>query len=141
MRSITQYLREEGGVAAVELALILPFIAGFAVVSINVWDVGMRKQDMKGALKIGAQYYLNGGTSDTNAKAVALAAWNHKPGVADITITRVYRCGSDVSADDVTPCASDGMLPAIYAYMSATATTSSAVFNKTQTAEEYVRVR
>ena len=141
MNKLRNFLRDDTGVAAVEMALIAPFLVGFAVLSMNVWDVGMRKQDMKGALKIGAQYYLNGGTSDTNAKAVALAAWNHKPTGADITITRVYRCGSDVSADDVTPCASDGMLPAIYAYMSATATTSSAVFNKTQTAVEYVRVR
>ena len=141
MNKLRNFLRDDEGVAAVEMALIAPFLVGFAVLSMNVWDVGMRKQDMKGALKIGAQYYLNGGTSDTNAKAVALAAWNHKPATADITITRVFRCGSAVSTDDVTPCAADGMLPAIYAYMSATATTSSAVFNKTQTAEEYVRVR
>jgi Flp pilus assembly protein TadG len=141
MNKLLHFLRDDEGVAAVEMALIAPFLVGFAVLSMNVWDVGMRKQDMKGALKIGAQYYLNGGTSDTNAKAVALAAWNHKPGVADITITRVYRCGSAVSADDTTPCASDGMLPAIYAYKHASATTSSAVFNQTQTADEYVRVR
>src|SRR4051812_36035965 len=65
---ILDYLAEEGGVAAVELALILPFIAGFAVVSINVWDVGMRKQDMRGALKLGAQYYQNGGADDAASK-------------------------------------------------------------------------
>ena len=33
---ILAYLREEGGVAAVEMALILPFVATFAVISVNV---------------------------------------------------------------------------------------------------------
>jgi Flp pilus assembly protein TadG len=140
MSKLRNFLRDETGVAAVEMALIAPFLVGFAVMSINVWDASMRKQDMRGALKIGAQYYLNGGTTDATAKAVALAAWNHKPAVADITITRVFRCGADVSADGVTLCA-DGMLPATYAFMQASATTSTAVLNKTQTATEYVRVR
>jgi Flp pilus assembly protein TadG len=140
MNNLRNFLRDDRGVAAVEMALIAPFIVGFAVMSINVWDVGMRKQDMRGALKIGAQYYLNGGTTDTTAKAVAISSWHHKPAVADITITRVYRCGADISADAVTPCA-DTLLPAIYVYMQASATTSTAVFSKTQTAVEYIRVR
>ena len=140
MRKLLNYLRDERGVAAVEMALIAPFIVGFAVMSINVWDVGMRKQDMRGALKQGAQYYLNGGTNDTTASAVTLANWNHQPALVSVVINRVYRCGATTSADSTTPCA-DGLLPAIYAHLTATATTSTAVLNKTPTAEEYVRIR
>jgi Flp pilus assembly protein TadG len=141
MTKLRNFLRDETGVAAVEMALIAPFLVGFAVMSMNVWDVGMRKQDLRGALKIGAQYYLNGGTNDVTAKAVILAAWNRKPAVAEITITRVNLCGSATSADDVTPCADTGMLPAIYAKIHAEATTSTAVLYKSQSADEYVRVR
>jgi Flp pilus assembly protein TadG len=141
MSKLRNYLLDETGVAAVEMALIAPFIVGFAVMSMNVWDVGMRKQDMKGALKLGTQYYLNGGATDATAIAVALAGWNRRPGIVSVVATRVYRCGSDDAADSVTPCASDGQLPGIYVKLHAEATTSSAVFFKTQTADEYVRVR
>jgi Flp pilus assembly protein TadG len=138
---IRNYLAEEGGVAAVEMALILPFIASFAVISINVWDVGMRKQDMRGALKLAAQYYMNGGTTDDSAKAIGLAQWNHKPATSDITITRSYYCpdGSSVS-DATTPC-TDTTVPQLIVKLHGSATTSTAMFSKTMTADEYVRIR
>jgi Flp pilus assembly protein TadG len=140
MNKLRNFLRDETGVAAVEMALVAPIVVGFAVLSMNVWDVGMRKQDMKGALKIGSQYLLNGGTNKDTARAIALAAWNRKPNVAEITVTEFYLCGADTSADDVTLCP-DGMLPAIYYKLHATATTSSAVLHNSQTADEYVRTR
>ena len=141
MTKLRNFLRDERGVAAVEMALISPFIVGFAVMSLNVWDVGMRKQDMKGALKQGTQYYLNGGSNDATAVSVATTNWNRRPGLASVVASRVFLCGATVSADSVTPCASDGQLPGIYVKLHAEATTSSAVFFKTQTADEYVRVR
>ena len=92
MRKLVDYLRDEDAVAAVEMALIAPFIAGFAVLSVNVWDVGMRKQDMRGALKLGAQYYMNGGTDDVKSKAIAEAHWNRKPTGAATAPTSGYIC-------------------------------------------------
>lgn len=139
-RMIAQYLREEGGVAAVEMALIAPFIAGFAVLSVNVWDVGMRKQDMRAALKLGAQYYMNGGTDDTKSKAIALAKWNRKPATADVTVSRTCLCGTTVTGSCNTVCA-DNTVPNIVVQLHATATTSTAMFSKSQVADEYVRVR
>jgi len=141
MRSITQYLREEGGVAAVELALILPFIAGFAVVSINVWDVGMRKQDMRGALKLGAQYYMNGGTDDTAARAIAVAQWNHKPTTSDVAITRSYYCPDGTSVTDATTLCTNLTVPQTLVKLHGSATTSTAMFSKSMTADEYIRIR
>ena len=44
MKLIT-FFKDKRGVAAVEMAMITPFIVGFALMSVNVWDVGMRKQD------------------------------------------------------------------------------------------------
>ncbi|HET9161670.1 MAG TPA: hypothetical protein VFN88_13750 [Caulobacteraceae bacterium] len=139
---ILEYLFDEGGVAAVEMGLILPFIATFAVISVNVWDVAQRKQDMRGALKLAGQYYQNGGVNDDSAKAIGLAQWNHKPQTSDITATRTYYCPNTSStvADSATLC-SDNSAPQIIVDLHATATTSSAMFYKTQTADEYVRIR
>ena len=108
MRKILDYLRDEDAVAAVEMALIAPFVAGFAVLSVNVWDVGMRKQDMRGALKLGAQYYMNGGSDDTKAKTIAETHWNRKPTVASVTISRA--CQTDTS-DRNRPTTSDTRSP------------------------------
>jgi Flp pilus assembly protein TadG len=139
---ILDYLRREDGVAAVEMGLILPFIAGFAVVSVNVWDVGQRKQDMRGALKLAGQYYMNGGADDSAARTIALAQWNHKPATSDVTITRSYYCPATSStvADASTLC-SDNTAPQIIVQLHGSATTSSAMFFQTQTADEYVRIR
>lgn len=141
MRRILAYLREEGGVAAVEMAMIAPFVAGFAVLSINVWDIGMRKQDLTGALKVGAQYYMNGGGDDAAAKAIALAQWNHKPATADVTITRSYFCADGTSISDATTLCVDLKVPQIIVKLHGSGTTSAAMFSKSQTADEYVRVR
>jgi Flp pilus assembly protein TadG len=140
-RLITQYLTEEGGVAAVEMALILPFIASFAVISINVWDVGMRKQDMRGALKLGGQYYQNGGSDDTAARAIALAQWNHKPTTSDVTITRSYYCPDATVVTNATTLCTDLTVPQTLVKLHGSATTSTAMFSKTMTADEYVRIR
>jgi Flp pilus assembly protein TadG len=138
---IRTYLAEEGGVAAVEMALILPFIASFAVISINVWDVGMRKQDMRGALKLGAQYYMNGGQDDTASRAIALAQWNHKPATSDITITRSYYCPDATTVTNATTLCADNTVPQTLVLLHGSATTSTAMFSKTMTADEYVRIR
>ena len=138
---ITRYLREEGGVAAVEMAMILPFIAGFAVLSINVWDVGMRKQDMRGAIKLGAQYYMNGGTDDTASRAIALAQWNHKPATSDVTITRSYYCPDGTSVSDATTLCTNLTVPQTLVKLHGSATTSTSMFSKSMTADEYIRIR
>lgn len=141
MRKLIDYLRDEDAVAAVEMALIAPFIAGFAVLSVNVWDVGMRKQDMRGALKLGAQYYMNGGTDDTKGQAVAINNWNRKPAVASVTVSRSCLCGTTPTGSCDTICADGTTVPSIIVQLHGSATTTSAMFSKTQTADEYVRIR
>lgn len=136
------FIADERGVAAVEMAMIAPFLALFAVTSINVWDAAQRKEDLRGALKVAAQYYLKGKSNDTEAAAVAANAWNHKPNGATVVITRQYRCGSgtDTVANDSTLCA-DGSAPEIWVKITGDATSSSAVFNAHQTTSHYVRIR
>jgi Flp pilus assembly protein TadG len=132
-------LRDQRGAAAVELALILPFIAAIAVVSAGVWDVGMRKQSLHGALKVAAQYYMNGGQDDAAARAIALAAWQTKPSNANVTASRICRCGSTANACN-TLC-SNSTPPAVFVQLTATATTPGAQYFATQTAQDMVRVR
>jgi len=133
------FFKDTRGVAAVEMALITPFIVGFALMSVNVWDVGMRKQDMRGALKLASQYYMNGGQADDDARSIALSSWQRKPANSTFTIARFCQCAA-VAAACGTLCP-DSTPPAVYVRMVANATSPNAMFSPVQTDQELVRVR
>lgn len=130
--------RNERGAAAVELALILPIIVATALASIVVWDVGMRKQDLHGALRASSQYYINGGKDDTVAVALGLASWQRKPAGATLVATRECKCGA-VAQACATLCTGK-IPPSQFVMLTATATDPDADMHATQTAQEYVRV-
>jgi Flp pilus assembly protein TadG len=137
-RLLNRIRRDERGAAAVEMAMILPFLAVATIMSVSVWDVGMRSQDLHGALKITAQYYLNGGQDDTAAEELGLASWHNKPAGATFVISRACKCAQVAQACTVN--CSNGIPPATYVVMTATATDSTATLYPTQTAQESVRV-
>lgn len=139
MRSINAFRKDEAGAAVVELALISPFIAGLALVSVSVWESGMRHQDMRGAVQVAAQYYMNGGQSDTTAASLGMASWRHRPDTSNLIVSRTARCGI-VTAEPASLCP-DGRPPAVYVSITAYATTEGAVLSPVQTLAEEVRVR
>ena len=128
------------GVAAIEMALVAPVIAGLAFTSVNLWEATMRRQSMDQALRVGSQYYLQGGSADADARGLALAAWQNKPAGADISISRLYRCGDAVVTLSTPLCGSE-LPPAIFAKLTATATSEGAVFQAAYARSEIVRVR
>lgn len=90
---------DQRGVAAVEMAMVAPIIAGLALVSVNVWDATQRRQQQDEALRVASQYYMLGGDNDARARELGLAAWADKPADGDVVISRIYRCGdSQVNA-------------------------------------------
>jgi len=127
------------GLAAVELALVAPVIAGLALLSLEVWSASARSQDMRAALKAGAQYYMNGGANDVTAQALALSAWEAPPGDAEVSITRSCACG-EVAQVCTTLC-SNGTPPAVIVVLQATGTQAQAFFNPVLSEQRVVRVR
>ena len=115
---LQRFLRDRKGAAAVELALVAPVIAVTALASFAIWQTGTERHHAAAALNAGAEYYLNGGVEDSQAKALAMTAWSNKPGDGAIEIVRACRCGVTAIACE-TNC-TDGSPPAIYAHMTAT---------------------
>lgn len=139
MSRLRSVLRDQRGAAAVEFAFIVPILASLAVVSYGVWEASARNQNLRSALRLGTQYYMNGGGSDTAARNVALAGWSRKPQGGDIAVSRMCRCG-----DIVTACSNlctGSKPPAIYVTLTGSATTADAMFNKSISAEKVIRVR
>ncbi|MDP3495969.1 MAG: hypothetical protein Q8R82_22895 [Hyphomonadaceae bacterium] len=127
------------GAAAVELALVAPVIAGLAILSFSVWEFGTRRQDMRSALDAGAQYYLNGGSSDLIAQAITVEAWPNKPQVYDVSASRTCRCVATVIA-----CADGcptGTPPAVYVTLQAHGVQAVALLRPETTLKRVVRVR
>ena len=139
MRRLLNWIRrDERGAAAVEMAMILPFLAVATIMSVSVWDVGMRSQDMHAALKLTAQYYINGGQEDVDAQALGLSSWHNAPAGATFVITRECKCAQVAQACTVN--CSNGVPPATYVVITATGTDSTAALYPTLTAQESVRV-
>jgi Flp pilus assembly protein TadG len=135
---IAKFRSDARGVAAVEFALVTPAIAGVALTSFMVWETGSRHRDMTSALRVGAEYYLNGGTDDAKAVASATEAWSRKLTGGEIVASRVCRCG-DVVVECTAMC-SASKPPAIYVTLRGSGAVEGSVV-KTLVAEQVVRVR
>lgn len=96
MHAIRRLLREDRGASALEFAIIGPVLAVVVLGIIDGWSYASHKLDMNVAAKAGANYYYQGGTSDSMARDVALAAWPNPPEDADVTVSRVCSCGETV---------------------------------------------
>ncbi|WP_332768881.1 TadE/TadG family type IV pilus assembly protein [Phenylobacterium sp.] len=112
-------LRDERGVAAVEFAIITPVIALLAATSFMVWEFADRHQDMRSALKVGAEYYQNGGTDDAVAASLVQNGWRNRPATSAMTVSRACRCGTTaIACTDLCPASRP---PAVYVTLTASA--------------------
>jgi Flp pilus assembly protein TadG len=139
LRGVSRWDADERGSAAIELALVAPVLAILAVASFGVWESGARSQDMRAALDVAAEYYMNGGTDDAVARALSREGWRNKPPNGDVTTARDFRCGeSDAQENAVCP---GGRTPAAYVTLTASASTNQALVRPGITLQRVIRVR
>lgn len=131
--------RDERGGAALEMAIIMPVLAGLALVSAEFWMMAMDKQRAATALDAASDYYMGGGISDDEAAEVAIQAWRDAPDEAQVTHVRSGRCGAEEAA--VTDACSDGSAPGVYVTLSASGVTRSLFEERAIQAQRTVRVR
>jgi Flp pilus assembly pilin Flp len=96
MRLLRSLCREEKGASALEFAVVGPVLAIVALGIIDGWSFASHKLDMNVAVKAAANYYYQGGTSDSSARDIALAAWPNPPDDADVAVSRACSCGDSV---------------------------------------------
>ena len=117
MRVLSSFARDDGGAAAVELAIIVPVIAGLAMLSLEVWKIGVEQRQAAAALDVAAGYYMAGGLSDTAAAQAARDAWDDAPPNAAVTYVRSARCGAQSVA--LTALCVGERAPAVYVTLTA----------------------
>lgn len=136
---LASIVRDRRGVAAVELALIAPVIAGVVLISFEIWRYATWAQEMRDAVKAGVNYYMTGGADDDDAEAIAQAAWTHAPAGASVEVNRACVCGTSVHACN-TLC-SNTTVPEVQVTVRARATYPESYFSQYLENEQVVRVR
>ncbi len=134
-----RFRRDERGVAAIEMAFVAPVIALVAVASFGIWQQASRQREMAAALNAGVEYYMGGGTTDTQAHDVSMSAWTNPPTDGQVTFARDCRCG--VTALICTSTCAGGTPPAVYVQLTATGTFQNMTSVSSRTATRVLRVQ
>jgi Flp pilus assembly protein TadG len=110
MKLFRPFARDCKGTSAVEFALGAPMLALVLVGVATGWNVGGQVLQMRNAVKVGASYFIQGGSDLDGAKSAVTAAWEHRPEDATVDVTRQCLCG-DVMSVCTDMCTSTLSLP------------------------------
>lgn len=115
-----KFWRSEAGVSAIEFSVIAPVML---IVALGIADTSSYVSvflQMRAAANTAASFLMQGATDDASIKTAALSSWSDRPGDAQVTLQRTYKC-ADAPADGPNLC-SDGKLPAIFVTVRASGT-------------------
>jgi len=104
---LRRFLKEKSGAAAVELAAVSPLLCLVLLGIIDGWSHSNHTLNMRAAVKAGANYVMQGGTSEALTQSVAMSAWVKPPADATVTVDQVCFCGTVAAQCDIL-CSSSG---------------------------------
>ncbi|MBZ9997869.1 MULTISPECIES: TadE/TadG family type IV pilus assembly protein [unclassified Mesorhizobium] len=113
-------LSDRAGVAAVEFAMVLPFLCVALLGIIDGWSYMTSSLSMRAGVKTAANLIMAGSTNDTATQGVAISSWEKRPPDGQVTLSRIYKCGTTV-VDASTLC-SGPKAPSVYVQIQASAT-------------------
>jgi Flp pilus assembly protein TadG len=146
MTLLLRFFRHNGGVSAVEFALIAPMLIALLASIVTGWTYSNQLMKMRTAVKSGANYVLQGGVDLDSAKNAVLMSWSTKPGDATVQVVRQCTCSGTVSACS-TVCAGNGSIPNMSVIITATGSVDMPLYDLFATAkvqasrQENIRVR
>ena len=108
----------ERGAAAVELALIAPVLAIIGLGLLDGWSLASAVLYMRASVVTATSLYMQGAGDDRYVREAALKTWQRRPQDAEIVISRIYRCGTEVVT--ATSICTGSVAPAIYVKVKAT---------------------
>src|SRR3954452_12127956 len=113
-------LSDDTGVAAVEFALVLPFLCVALLGILDGRSYVTSSLSMRAGVKTAANLIMAGSTNDTATQAVAIASWEKRPADGQVALSRIYMCGTTV-VDASTLC-SGPKAPSVFVQIQASAT-------------------
>jgi Flp pilus assembly protein TadG len=137
---LLHFLRERGGAAAVELALVAPFLA-VILAGIATYAPELDKaHKMREAVSTGALYVMTGGSDATSIQNVSLQAWSGHVSGDTVSVAQWCACtGTTQSCNSLCP---DGVtLPEGYTSITAASTYVGPLGSQALSAVQTVRTR
>ncbi|CDX56865.1 conserved hypothetical protein [Mesorhizobium plurifarium] len=119
---VIRFGRDRAGIAAVELALVMPVLCAALLGIVDGWSYVTSSLAMRAGVKTAANLVMAGGTDDSATQAAALASWEQKPADAAVSITRIYQCGTTVVTS--TTICSGPKVPSVFVQIQASGTWS-----------------
>ena len=116
---IIRFGTDRTGIAAVELALVMPVLCATLLGVLDGWSYVTNSLAMRAGVKTAANLVMAGG-DDNATQAAALASWEQKPADAAVTVTRSYKCGTAVVTS--TTICSGPKMPTVFVQIQASGT-------------------
>ena len=121
------FFRNDRGMGAIEFALVAPMVILVLAGIFSGSSYIQQDSSMRDSVEAAAKYYIQGGTTDDKALAIAQAAWTNKPSDGTVSVTRTCICaGAAASCSGV---CSSGSVPEIHLTIVATSTWADPLFN------------
>jgi Flp pilus assembly protein TadG len=127
------------GAAAVEFAIVVPFLAAMLVGVIQYGGMIIANQRMHDGVSAAAVYVMRGGTDATNIKSIATGTWSSAPADANVTVTQACSCAGVTQACSLL--CTDGSYPQNYTTISATGTYTGVCGNQSMSTSQVVRTQ
>ena len=114
-----RFFNDESGMSAIEFAIIAPLLCLMFLGIGSSWSYMQQVSVMRDSVEAIAKYYIQGGTSETQATSIGNTTWTNKPTGGTLTITRSKSCGSTTVTTSNCP---DGSIPYEQLVVDATST-------------------
>jgi Flp pilus assembly protein TadG len=139
LRVLNTWLRDRGGAAAVEMALVAPLLAAVLVGIANYAPELQTVHRMRDAVSTGALYVMTGGTDPTAIQTVTSNAWTGHGQSDQITVTQWCACaGVTGSCNSLCP---DSTVPQGFTRINASTTYVGPLGSQSLGADQTIRTR
>ena len=139
MRALSSFRRDRRGGAAVEFALIAPFLATIIIGIMTAVPLVNASQKMRDGVSAGALYVMTGRTNTTSVRDVVMAAWSGRAYADTVTVTSYCTCAGVECA--CTSLCADGSVPVGFIRIQAATTVTTVGGTRTLTANQLVRAK
>ena len=110
---LRRFFKDKSGAGAVELAAVSPLLCIVLLGIVDGWSHSNHAMNMRAAVKAGANYVMQGGTSEPLTQDVAMSAWIKPPSDAAIKVEQLCYCGTTAAQCDLL-CSANGKPPSGY---------------------------
>lgn len=119
-KGLRRFRRDKSGVAAVEFALLAPFLMMAALFMFDFSTMAFDKMKLTSGVRSASQYVLSGGGDDDVIKQLVIDGSGLALSAGDIDITPYCNCtGSDATVSCFSSCGADMDTPRTYKRISA----------------------